>query len=705
MILMKAENVYFYNFIKTDIHINIPLYQREYSWQKEQWKELWDDILEIGMDNTRNSYFVGSIVYKDKAGVIGTSSLPCLNIIDGQQRITTLTLLLCSILNSWDDIDDETEYYLKNFIFNTDYEKTRKLYLRNKDDITLEKVINYVFNDIEIKADENDSLNVLNAFKEFNKLLKDVDPRVIWEGINKLLIISVKLDSDDKAQSIFESLNSTGKELSNSDLIRNYILMDSNNQESLYKKYWGVIESQYRNLNEKEFDEFIRNYLMVKLGKNVTQRRVYKEFKHYKNLKYGEDIEALVKDIYTYFEYYSNLCYGSEPDKELKKVFDSLKELDYGVVYRFLLGVYADYNNSNVNDTSIKLSKEEFIQIVEYVESYVFRRYISGLDPNSMNNYFLTLRKNIDKDNYLNSFIANMLQYTEREKRRFPNDEEFNDSLKTKDVFHKTIIKNHFLYTLEKYNNKETVNFEGISVEHIMPQRLSKEWQDELGENFKETHDTYLHTIGNLTLTGYNPEMSNKPFTEKKTMKDGLNSSRIRLNEYFENIETWNEHEINKRREKLFEQIKEIWKYPPLTDEIQDLIKIKKEKERDVEYTLEDLFKIGEEEERTQANILYNMISPVILDIDEKISEKYNKDAIVYKINNKNFVKLEPQLHGIKLKLRINYKVLNDPRGICEDHSGRYSLPTVTFLKSEDDVYYVFNLIKQAYENVKSNGG
>ena len=700
---MRAENVYFNEFIKTDIHMNIPIYQREYSWQKEQWKELWEDIVEIGLDDTRNSYFVGSIVYKeDKSSVIGSNSLHRLDIIDGQQRITTLTLLLCSILKSWDDIDDETQYYIKNFIINTDFEKTRKLYLRNKDDYTLAKVINYVFEDIEIKPDVNDSLNVLNAFDEFNKYLKEINPKIIWDGIRKLSIISVELENDDRAQSIFESLNSTGRELSNSDLIRNYVLMDSVNQESLYSNYWSIIESQFRNVNEKDFDEFIRNYLMVKLEKNVTIKNVYKEFKHYKNLKYDDNIEELVKDIYNYSEYYCNMYYGLETDEDLKLAFDSLKELDYGVVYRFLLAVYADYVEVKNSKTFINLSKEDFIQIVKYVESYVFRRYISDLDPNTMNNFFLLLHKNIDKENYLNSFIANMLQYKEREKRRFPTDKEFCESLKTKNVYNRTNVRKHLLHTLEKYNNKEVVNFEGIEVEHIMPQKLTKEWQKELGENARDIHEMYLHTIGNLTLTGYNQTMSNKSFSEKKIMKDGLNSSRIRLNKYFENIETWNEIEINKRRKELFKQIKEIWKYPPKTDEIQKLIEMKKETKENIEYTMEDLFNLDETDERTQAKILYNMLSPLILDMDENITEKFNKYEIAYKIMNKNFVKIEPQIRGLRLKLGINYEDIDDPKKICEDHTGSYSLPTITYLKSEDDVFYVFKLIKQAYNNIKT---
>ena len=506
---MKANETLFQNFIKEDIQIRIPIYQREYSWQKEQWKELLEDIVEIGADENRSNYFVGSIVYKREDGVIG--SVSNIEIIDGQQRITTLTLLLCALLKCWKDIDDESKHDITNFVRNNDFKGTRKLFLRSKDDIILEKIFDNVIHDKEFVFDENDSINVNNAFNYFEKELNKNNPKIIWNGIKKLSIISVLLQDEDRSQAIFESLNSTGKALSNSDLIRNYVLMDSKDSEMLYKKYWSIIESRFTNVAEKEFDEFIRNYLMVKLEKNVTISNVYKEFKHLRNLKYDEDIEYLVQDISKYSKYYINMFYGKEEDKDLKKVFDSLKELKYGVVYRFLLGVYDDYVLTVNGNSNVNLSKDDFIQIVKYVESYVFRRYISGLDPNTMNNFFLSLRKNIDAENYLNSFIANMLQYNNASKRRFPSDDEFKESLRTRNVYKKPEIRNHLLWSLEKVDNNEPVyKGEKIQVEHIMPQHLSKEWQKELGENYLEIHEMYLHTIGNLTLTGYNPEMSNK---------------------------------------------------------------------------------------------------------------------------------------------------------------------------------------------------
>lgn len=692
---MKANETLFQNFIKEDIQIRIPIYQREYSWQKEQWKELLEDIVEIGADENRSNYFVGSIVYKREDGVIG--SVSNIEIIDGQQRITTLTLLLCALLKCWKDIDDESKHDITNFVRNNDFKGTRKLFLRSKDDIILEKIFDNVIHDKEFVFDENDSINVNNAFNYFEKELNKNNPKIIWNGIKKLSIISVLLQDEDRSQAIFESLNSTGKALSNSDLIRNYVLMDSKDSEMLYKKYWSIIESRFTNVAEKEFDEFIRNYLMVKLEKNVTIPNVYKEFKHLRNLKYDEDIECLVQDISKYSKYYINMFYGKEEDKDLKKVFDSLKELKYGVVYRFLLGVYDDYVLTVNGNSNVNLSKDDFIQIVKYVESYVFRRYISGLDPNTMNNFFLSLRKNIDAENYLNSFIANMLQYNNASKRRFPSDDEFKESLRTRNVYKKPEIRNHLLWSLEKVDNNEPVyKGEKIQVEHIMPQHLSKEWQKELGENYLEIHEMYLHTIGNLTLTGYNPEMSNKSFHDKK--KEGFSKSNINLNKYFKNIEKWDEEEINKRRIMLFEDVKKLWKYPIITDEIKNLIELKKETQQDIEYTIEDLFNIGEEDEKTQARILYNMLSDMVLGLDENISEKFNKYYIAYKTkNNKNFLKLSPQKQGLKISLAINYEDIIDSKGLFTEENA--SLPTKTLIKDEKDIFYVFNIIKQVYNN------
>lgn len=691
---MKAEEIYFQEFIKKDINMSIPIFQRGYSWQTEQWKELLDDIIEIGRDENRKSYFIGSIVYKAEYG----PSVSDLDIVDGQQRVTTLTLLVCALLKYWVDIDNKNKHDMTNFIINNDYEHSRKLFLRNMDDITLEKVIDHVIHDKELIFDENDSLNIENAFNYFKRESK-TDSKIIWEGIRKLMFVAIKLDPEDKSQSIFESINSTGKSLSNSDLIRNYVLMDSDNQEILYKKYWSVIESKFSDVNDDEFDEFIRNYLMVKLGENVTIPNVYKVFKHFKNLKYEDDVEGLVKDIYKYSGYYESMYFGKESDENLKEAFDSLKELEYNVVYRFLLGVYDDYILSMNDNSMINLSKEDFIQIIKYVESYVLRRYVSSLDPNTMNNLFLLLRKNIDSKNYLNSFIANLLQYNETQPRRFPTDDEFNEALKTRRIYNKKSIRDHLLHTLEKdMANKEVIQFDGIQVEHIMPQKLSKAWQNELGENFREVHDTYLHTIGNLTLTGYNPEMKNKTFSEKKEMKWGLNDSNISLNDYFENIEIWNENEIIKRKNVLFNHIKDIWKYPFITGEIKNLIVLTKESKQDIEHTVEELFNMGEEDERTQAKVLYNMLSGLILDLDDNFTEKFNKFYVAYKIKNKNFIKAYPQKQGLKLAMNIDFENVDDSKEIFI--KGDESFPTFALLKNQEDVWCVFSLIKQNYNKI-----
>ncbi|HEC91496.1 MAG TPA: DUF262 domain-containing protein, partial [Candidatus Atribacteria bacterium] len=547
----------------------IPIYQRTYSWTLKECKQLWEDIIKAGNDNKISSHFFGSIVYVEK-GLYQISTIPKLLLIDGQQRLATISLILSALSKVIKDpIGEMTSDKLKNYyLINRDEEEKRyKLILTKSDKEALFKIIDHK------ELSDEDSQRIKDNYIFFVEKISRSKIEEVLKGLNKLIIIDVSLDRErDNPQLIFESLNSTGLELTQADLIRNFVLMglEKQEQDSLYNDYWSPMEKSFGYAKYSAlFDRFMRDYLTIKTGKIPNIKDVYSAFKLY--AKEFKGTKELVEDIYKYSKYFVNIALEKEQDNEIKVVFSDINTLKVDVSYPFLLQVYEDYKQE-------KITKEEFMQILRYVESYVFRRVICGIPTNSLNKTFANLYKEIKHENYLESFKAALL--LKDSYRRFPRDKEFREQLLIKDVYNFR-SRNYLLRKLENHNRKELVNVESYTIEHIMPQNenLSNEWKQELGENWKEVHDKYLHTIGNLTLTGYNPELSDKPFKEKKDMEGGFADSPIRLNQSLAKLEHWNEQEILNRTKILSDLAVQIWNCPELDQEILNKYKIaKKEK-------------------------------------------------------------------------------------------------------------------------------
>jgi len=297
----------------------------------------------------------------------------------------------------------------------------------------------------------------------------------------------------------------------------------------------------------------------MKLGRIPNIGEVYSNFKSYQRSKIQTPISKIVSDIYRFSNYFVNMAFLNEKDPEIKRLLSDINTLKVDVAYPFLLEVYDDYANH-------LLSREDFIAILKLIESYVFRRVICGVPTNSMNKTFATLAKEIDKESYLDSVQVALL--LKDSYRRFPNDEEFRAAFTIKDVYNFR-SRNYLLRKLENYREKELVNVESCTIEHIMPQndQLSTEWQEELGTNWQEIHAKYLHTIGNLTLTGYNSELSDRSFREKRDMEGGFAHSPLRLNRDLASLERWNEEEIKKRAHNLADIAVKIWSIPQLSPE------------------------------------------------------------------------------------------------------------------------------------------
>ncbi|EJC45830.1 hypothetical protein HPHPM4_0715 [Helicobacter pylori Hp M4] len=406
----------------------IPIYQRVYSWEKEQCKQLWDDIIKIGGNDKMNGHFIGSILYVLDGN---THSSPLL-IIDGQQRLTTITLLCIALRNrSSDEVKilpkfsrKEIESYLINS--NKDGDKKFRLILSESDKDTLLSLI-----DKNKRKPSEPSVKIVENFKLFEKWISENTDKLetIFKGLEKLMIVYIALDKGkDDPQLIFESMNSKGIELAQTDLIRNYIIMETETKEKqkdFYNQYWRAMEEDFKQ-NETLFNRFVRHYLTIKTGKIPNIKKVYKAFKDYQQER-GIETEVLLQDLQKYCGFFCQIVFKKETDKDLNKALSFLVDLEMDVVYPLLLELYSDYSDG-------VLSKQDFISIIALTESYICRRAVCGLDTHGLNKIFPSFTKKIDKKQYLKSVEKHFGSL--KGKQRFPNNDEFKDLFITIDFYH-----------------------------------------------------------------------------------------------------------------------------------------------------------------------------------------------------------------------------------------------------------------------------
>lgn len=555
--------------LNTSRQFIVPIFQRNYSWQKNQYEQLWFDILRASKFKEKQNHFIGSIVYIDMGTPAGRPQQ--LLLIDGQQRLTTISILLCAIKDYVQKFNLETKLInlakIKNqFLYNSDEidEDRYKLLLNVQDKETYIKLI-----DNTIFTVNKPTTNIIKCYEFFYERIEDFIKQhgqidEIYAGIFKLSLVSISLDKDsDNPQMIFESMNSTGKDLSQTDLLRNYLLMDltPEKQTRLYKTYWKPMEELfgediYKN-DVNKFDYFIRDFLTLKsdTGYICKINNVYENFKRY-YLDNNCEKFAVLKDLFTYAKYYACIDLLQENDDELKLYWQEFKKLDSHVVYPFLLKLCDDYSRQI-------LIKEDFKKILQVVISYLWRRAICEIPTNSLSKTFATLYQAVDKEDYVNSIIKAFVFKSSY--KRFPSDYEVREKLQIKDIYHFRLRK-YLLEALENYYHKEPIdlNTANYTIEHIMPQNIEHNlsWQQMLGENWQEVHSLYLHTLGNLTITGYNAEMSNKSFWEKVNGESGFKHSHLKLNESIVQCDVWNKKAIQRRTNILTDIILKIWKYP-----------------------------------------------------------------------------------------------------------------------------------------------
>lgn len=568
---MKATEINLLQFLNQRNQFIIPIYQRTYSWTLNQCQQLWQDVIRAAQEDSVSGHFIGSIVYI-QAGLFHVASVPQLLVIDGQQRLTTISLLLTAfrqaIAASTEPLEISRHKLENYYLFNNDEEGNNryKLMLTQSDHDTFIRLIE------ERELLENSSQRIIENYQYFEAQIRksQIDLNQLYRGLNKLIIVNIALERDrDNPQLIFESLNSTGLDLSQADLIRNYVLMGlpPQDQESIYKNYWYPMEASFESAGQSDqFDRFMRDYLTLQspLGSIPKVGDVYNSFKTQLGPQLGVAVANTMAEVYRYSKYYIRLALGQEPDIDIRRALADITTLRIDVAYPFLLEVYEDYAQGFV-------AKADFIEILRLIESYVFRRAICGIPTNSLNKTFATLGREIDRERYLESL---KLAFARKESyKRFPADQEFYQALMIKDVYNFR-NRRYLLDKLENYRrSKELADPDNYTIEHILPQnpRLPEAWQVALGEGWKDIQSKYLHTLGNLTLSGYNPEYSDRPFLKKRDMEGGFGVSPLFLNKGLGQLKQWGEVEITERAAKLAEWALKLWYYPEVNITTEDL--------------------------------------------------------------------------------------------------------------------------------------
>lgn len=535
----------------------IPVFQRDYAWTEEQFTKLFEDIV-MAYKKDR-PHFCGSFVY---APLGSKKHIDSYIIIDGQQRFTTLYILIKALADSADD--DRDKDALQRYLYNED--KFDRYGLDEKSKLKLKPVktdndqlLLLMSGKIE-QMDKSRRGIIYHNYMLFMQLIKSFleessanSVLMINDGIEKLICADIRLDTDDNAQEIFERINSTGIKLGLADLIRNYILMTDTDQERLYEEYWLAVQNL---LPDKLLDNFFIDYLNMKSDGFVKESEAYKSFKQvYVEGKY--DNEKMLQEILHYAKQYYVFCYGSSDfGAEVNKALAGLRKLKQTTVYLFLFRVFDDYKNGIIN-------KNELARVLKMLLSYSIRRLVCEIGSNTLRGLYKTLYGRVfeqkeNKNTYYDSLVSFFLQQTS--KNTIPSDNEFVTALQEKNLYSKNALCKYLLCAIEN-QGKETLDTENLSIEHIMPQNknLSMSWQKMLGENWQSVHEKYLHTLGNLTLTGYNSELGDKPFEKKKEKLEETITHIAVLYSDVKDKSEWNSVNMEKRAKRLAEIILKLF--------------------------------------------------------------------------------------------------------------------------------------------------
>lgn len=697
---MKAVDTQLLTLLKKTPQFVVPIYQRLYSWTESECFQLWNDVKRAGEHQNLGAHFTGSIVYVARNAGTVTSSEPNL-IIDGQQRVTTVCLMLAALARKLEALPDGEQEVIdgfspkkirERFLLDSNEEGDRrfKLELSSTDRAAMQAVL--LGSDLSLLKNSR----VLSNFEFFTGLFSDpkLDLSVICRGLDKLVVVDVQLEKGvDNPQLVFEAMNSTGKKLSQADLIRNFMLMDleRTRQSDIYSQFWHPMEKLFLEDEGEQFDSFARHYLTIRTDEIPRIGDVYDDFKSFFYKQQGKDrsSEQIAEDLYNSAVNYSKIALSQETDEQLRVLFFELEQIKADVVIPFVLRVYEDFDSE-------KISKNEFIEIVKLVISYVLRRIICEIPTNSMNKTFANFHSKIDVDNYLESVKANFALL--QSYRRFPTDDEFQRELQRIDLYHLR-RRSYVLRSLENFERKEPVSIEEYTIEHIMPQNtnLSDEWIQDLGPNWAGIQELYLHTMGNLTLTAYNSVYSDHSFAKKRDMENvGFKSSPLQLNKGLGQLDKWDESTIISRGIQLSETALKIWQYPKVSQDV--LSRYSKVSKREPNlYSLADHPNLGHTPER---KALFEKLDQALMAFDSVVSRHVLKLYVAYKAET-NFCDVVPLAGKLLLSINVPFGELVDPRKIARDVSkiSRWGNGDYEVSLSEDsDFDYILGLVRQAFE-------
>ena len=658
---MKAIDRPFTKLINGTTQFVIPVFQRDYNWTESHCEQLWNDILQIAADPTDRAHFLGSIVYIST----GDSSAGFTRwlLIDGQQRVTTLTLLFAALRDhiqqtGWTGGEDGPTatrveaYFLKNV--QETGSRQHKLVLRRHDQTTLQALLDG--EDVPTTASDN----LRDNYEFFRAQLADVDPETVYKGIGRLVVVDVTLDRGiDDPQLIFESLNSTGMDLSQSDLIRNFILMrlPEPEQTRLYEKYWSKIETLFRG-SERVFDAFVRDYIALETQASKQEKAddIYFAFRPLFRSIGPEPgvLDGFLDKLLRFARYHAAFSIGTGAPDPLRLPLARLRR-QVDVPATLVMRLFDCYEQRGT------LTEQQFVTALGLAESYVFRRAISGEQTRGYWQVFANLAYHIDPDSPFESFSVGLAR--QRDNYRFLGDDEFRAALEERDIYGKRVCFD-LLDRLENDGNLEPTDTSKYSIEHIMPQndRLRIEWREMLGDDWRDVQRQWLHRLGNLTLTGYNSKYSDRSFDDKKTIPGGFAESSVRLNRFVRESPVWTRKEMARRGKELAERALAVW--PKLVvdralidaaneDEMRELAK-----RRDV----------ANVKMSPKARELFELLRERIREMDGDIIELAEQNSVSYH-GPAFFLEVLPRKQRLNLLLALDFNEIDDPSGLAKDAS------------------------------------
>jgi uncharacterized protein with ParB-like and HNH nuclease domain len=693
---MKAIETRLVDFLRKSNQFLIPIFQRPYSWTGAQCRQLWDDLVRLIERPQQRGHFLGSIVYVER-GLYTTTEIPQLLVIDGQQRLTTTVLLLDALGRHIDEHGAGSAELTRakiqsRFLFNPgeDGDLRYKLLLARSDRATLCRLID----DLPAPADASPKIREnRDLFAHWIRECRH-DAGTIHDAIARLQIVDIALDrTQDNPQVIFESLNSTGLDLSESDLIRNHVLLglDPKDQDRLYSTWWQGVESVFTGEGRDDhFDRFMRAWLAARTGELPSAREIYREFKALRDSKDAAPVQEVVEDIYHFARHYEHLAFGGHPDAQIAQRLTSLRALRMDAANPLVLTVLEDLRKAVVD-------RDGALAVLAMLESYLFRRVACDIPSNVLSRTFATLGRAIDHSHYAQSFAAILM--TRDSKSRFPSDAEFEQALRTRNVY-EWRNRDYLLAKLENAGRKEPVRIseQDYTVEHILPQNpdLGSEWKQMLGSDWKAIRERWLHTLGNLTLTAYNAELGDRPFAKKVTMKGGFADTPIRLSRGLATLDSWDATAIDTRGTQLAKQALALWKTIEAPEELLERYRTAKTRGARVA-DVEAVEHVRRLTGTTRS--LYDALLAAVREMVGEVREHPKPTLVEWArpvLRDIRFARVLPLREGLKVRVRLPFLEVESPPAWCSARSTPRGDQALLLVRSGDQIAEAARILKQA---------